>query len=291
MSAAAVASNGARQAQGSDARWGTAMLIPYLALFLAFVIYPVAYGFYLGSDPASYRRIFADPAYRTTLVNTALFLLIAVNVKMFLALIVSGFFVDAGPVRRAVGLLFILPWAIPSFISILSFRWMLNPEWGMLNNIWFQLFGTDGPAWLLDRPLAMACIITVHVWRWLPFWTLIFLAARLAIPKDLYEASEIDGAGPLAQFRYVTFPSVAGLYVTSLVLSTIWSLGDFNSVYLLTGGGPGDSTHVLATLGIRYAFGQNEVGSGVAAVITALPVLLPLLILLLRRLRREQAYL
>ena len=123
-------------------------------------------------------------------------------------------------------------------------------------------------------------MIATHIWKYLPFWTLILLAGRMAIPTDLYEAATIDGATPLQKFGYVTWPNLNNLYITSTLLSTIWSLGDFNSVYLLTGGGPAEKTHVLATLGIRYAFNLQEIGVGMATVMTALPVLIPLLIVL-----------
>ena len=108
----------------------------------------------------------------------------------------------------------------------------------------------------------------------------------MAIPTDLYEAARIDGASPLQMFTNVTWPHLKNLYITSTLLSTIWSLGDFNSVYLLTGGGPAELTHVLATLGIRYAFNLHELGVGVACVMVALPVLVPLVIVLVGRLGR-----
>jgi multiple sugar transport system permease protein len=127
-------------------------------------------------------------------------------------------------------------------------------------------------------------VITVHIWKYLPFWTLILLAGRMAIPHDLYEAARIDGASRMQMFMYVTWPQLRNLYITSTLLSTIWSLGDFNSVYLLTTGGPNELTHVLATLGIRYAFRLMQLDMGVATVMTALPILIPLVILLLRRL-------
>ena len=92
----------------------------------------------------------------------------------------------------------------------------------------------------------------MHVWKSLPFWTMILIAGRLAIPGELYEASSVDGATGWQKFRFITWPSMRTLYLTSTILSMIWTLGDFNSVYLLTGGGPADLTHVLATLGIRY---------------------------------------
>ena len=164
---------------------------------------------------------------------------------------------------------------------------MLNAEWGAVNSLIFRFTLEDGPLWLLNRWSGLAWICIVHIWKYLPFWTLILLAGRMAIPTDLYEAARIDGASPLQQFWYVTWPQLKNLYITSLLLSTIWSLGDFNSVYLLTGGGPADKTHVLATLGIRYAFNLQQLGTGVATVMTALPILVPLVILLVRRLGRR----
>jgi multiple sugar transport system permease protein len=161
---------------------------------------------------------------------------------------------------------------------------MLNSEWGMLNGLLWDLFTIEGPWWLVDPQLAFGSVIFVHIWKYLPFWTLILLAGRMAIPTDLYEAARIDGASPWQQFTHVTWPFLKNLYITSTLLSTIWSLGDFNSVYLLTGGGPAELTHVLATLGFRYAFNLHEIGIGVACVMVALPVLIPLVIVLMRRL-------
>jgi len=229
------------------------------------------------------------PGLPEHLVNTALFLLLGVNVKMVLALLLSGFFVHSARWVRWVSFIFILPWAIPSIPTILSFRWMLNAEWGMINNILFKYFQIEGPNWLLEPNLALGAIIVVHIWKYLPFWTLIMVSGRLTISKDLYEAAEVDGANAFQKFIHITFPSVQNLYITSTLLSTIWSLGDFNSIYLLTGGGPADATQVLATLGIRYAFGMSEISTGMATVITALPLMIPLTFVMLRRLRREAA--
>ena len=270
-----------------ETSWGIAFVIPYVVIFLVFVVWPVAYGVWLGSDPQSYVRLFNDPIYLRTVVNTAIFLGVGINLKLFLALLLSGFFASTKPWIRWLSILFILPWAVPSIPTILSFRWMLNSEWGMLNNMLWYWFGIDAPWWLVRPNLALGSVITVHIWKYLPFWTLIMLAGRMAISNDLYEAARIDGASRLQQFRFVTWPQIRNLYFTSTLLSTIWSLGDFNSVYLLTGGGPNDTTHVLATLGIRYAFRLFQLDMGVATVITALPILIPLVILLVRRLGRR----
>lgn len=270
-----------------ETSWGIVFVLPYVVIFLVFVVWPVAYGLWLGSDPQSYVRLLNDPIYLRTVVNTAIFLGVGINLKLFLALLLSGFFASTRPWIRWLSIIFILPWAVPSIPTILSFRWMLNSEWGMLNNMLWYWFGIDAPWWLVRPHLALGSVITVHIWKYLPFWTLILLAGRMAISNDLYEAARIDGASRLQQFFYVTWPQIRNLYFTSTLLSIIWSLGDFNSVYLLTGGGPNDTTHVLATLGIRYAFRLFQLDMGVATVITALPVLIPLVILLVRRLGRR----
>lgn len=271
----------------AEATWGLIMLIPYIAIFLTFVLYPVGYGVYLGTEIKAYHRIFDDPIFLRTLVNTVIFLGLAVNIKLMLALLLSGFFVHERRWIRWLSFIFILPWAIPSIPTILSFRWMLNAEWGMINSLIFQFTFQDGPGWLLDRVYGLGSIITIHIWKYLPFWTLILVAARLTISKDLYESADVDGASGLQKFLYITFPGVRNMYITSTLLSTIWTLGDFNSIYLLTGGGPADSTQVLATLGIRYAFGMSEVRAGVATIIVALPFMVPIVVLMVKRLRGE----
>ena len=267
-----------------EAGWGIIFVLPYLVFFLIFVVWPVLYGLWLGSDPASYRVLFSDPIFARTAFNTVVFLAFAINLKLLLALLLSGFFASTRPWIRWLSVIFILPWAVPSIPTIFSFKWMLNSEWGMLNGILWDLFTIEGPWWLVEPQLAFGSVVFVHIWKYLPFWTLILLAGRMAIATDLYEAARIDGATPLQQFTNVTWPHLKNLYITSTLLSTIWSLGDFNSVYLLTGGGPAELTHVLATLGIRYAFNLQQVGIGVACVMVALPILVPLVFLLIRRL-------
>jgi multiple sugar transport system permease protein len=272
-----------------EATWGLILVLPYVVFFLVLVVWPVALGFWMGSSPAAYRTLFADPIFGRTAWNTAVFLAVGINLKLFLALLLSGFFATTRPWIRWLSILFILPWAVPSIPTIFSFRWMLNSEWGMLNGILWDLFQIEGPWWLVDPQLAFGSVITVHIWKYLPFWTLILLAGRMAIPTELYEAARIDGASPLQQFQHVTWPYLANLYITSTLLSTIFSLGDFNSVYLLTGGGPAELTHVLATLGFRYAFNLQQLDVGVATVMVALPFMVPLVILLVRRLGRGNA--
>ena len=272
----------------ADRNWAIAFAAPYVAVFLAFVIYPISYGLWLGSDPASYKALFADPIYPRTVVNTLLYLLFGVNLKLLLALLLSGFFMRKGWWMKALLLAFMLPWAIPALPSYLSINWMLNGQWGLINNVIWLLFEVDGPPWLDSPNFALGSVIYAHIWKWLPFWTLIFLAGRMAIPRELYEAADVDGASRMQKFTQVTLPLMAGLYLVCTLLSTIWALGDFNAVRFISGGGPALSTHVLATLGIRNAFEIGDPRLGMATVLTALPLLIPLVILLMRQLRRNE---
>jgi multiple sugar transport system permease protein len=273
---------------GADRLWALAFATPYIAVFFAFVLYPVGYGLWLGSNPASYRQLFADPVFPSAVVNTLIYLLVAVNLKLVLALLLSGLFMRKGLWIKTLLLIFILPWAVPGIPSFISIHWMLNSQWGLINNAIWDLFHVDGPPWLDNSRLALGSVIYAHIWKWLPFWTIIFLAGRMAIPRDLYEAAEVDGAGRLSRFIHITFPLMASLYFVCTLLSTIWALGDFNSVRFVSGGGPALSTHVLATLGIRNAFELGNPALGMATVLSALPLLIPLVMLLMRQLKKGE---
>ena len=265
--------------------WGRLMVLPYLLVFLVFVLYPVGYGLWLARHPSSYEKLFEDPIFLRSVINTVVFIVVAINVKMLIALVLSGFFIHKRWWIKVLSLLFILPWAVPSIPTILSVRFMLNPEWGVINSIIFKLTGNDGPNWLNDPVLGLTFSMVVHVWKSLPFWTLILVAGRLAIPTEQYEAASVDGATSWQRFRYITWPSMRTLYLTSTILSMIWTLGDFNSVYLLTGGGPADLTHVLATLGIRY-LRLDQVDLAMASIVVAMPLVLPLVYFMMKRLSK-----
>jgi ABC-type sugar transport system permease subunit len=129
-----------RRSQRSSAQtWGAILIAPYVLVFLVFVLYPVTYGLWLARNPASYQRLFEDPVFFRTVVNTIVFLLVAVNLKFVLALFLSGFFVHERRWIRWLSVIFIIPWAVPSIPTIFSIRFMLNPEWGVVNSLIFRL--------------------------------------------------------------------------------------------------------------------------------------------------------
>ena len=277
--------------RGSEFTWAVAFVVPYIGVFLAFVVYPVLYGSWMGSSPHLYSELFSDPIYQQTLVNTLLFLAFGVNLKLFLALLLSGFFMQPGWWIKTLLVVFVLPWAIPALPSFISIHWMLNGEWGLLNNTLYILFGIEGPSWLNQRWFALGSAIASHIWKWLPFWTVILLAGRMSLPQEVMDAAKVDGATGLRSFVYVTFPMLANLYLVLTLLATIFLLGDFNSVFFISGGGPANSTHVLATLGIRNAYDMGHPELGVAAVMSALPLMIPLVIILMRKLRTTEVQL
>ena len=256
-------------------------------MFVAFVVYPVAYGLWMASDPSLYRDLVANPLYARTVVNTALFVGLGVNVKMFLALLLSGFFMRRRWWIKALLPVFILPWALPSIPAFVSFHWMLIGEEGLVNSVLARL-GVHGPLWFTDRALALGWDIVAYVWKWLPFWTLTFFAARTAIPQEIYEAADVDGASGVGRFTHVVLPLLGNLYLVCTLLSTLWTVGDVTTVALVSEGAPAYSTAVLATLGVHYAYEAAQPALGVATVMTALPVLIPVTIVLMRALRTRE---
>jgi multiple sugar transport system permease protein len=275
---------GHRHLHGSDFTWAIAFVLPYVAVFFFFVVYPFGYALWMAGKPSLYAELIADPSYLPAVVNTLLFVGLGVNVKMFLALLLSGFFLRPRWWIRALLAVFILPWAIAAAQSCVSFHWMLQ-DGGLINGVLSALFGINGPVWFNDRWLALGSNIVVYIWKWMPFWTIIFLAARMKIPRDIYDSAEVDGATGIRCFVHVTFPLMANLYLLCTLLSTLWTVGDFTTVYLVSGGGPAGLTDVLATLGFHYAFDTARPALGVAAALSALPVLIPIAIVLMRRLQ------
>ena len=280
-----------RHLHGSELAWAIAFVVPYAAVFFAFVVYPVAYGLWMASEPSLYGELVANPLYARTVVNTVLYVALGVNVKMFLALLLSGFFMRRRWWIRALLPVYILPWALPAIPAFVSFHWMLIGEEGFVDSVLSALFGIHGPIWFNDRWLALGSNIVAYVWKWMPFWTLTFLAGRMAIPQEIYEAADVDGAGGCRRFAHVIFPLLGNLYLVCTLLSTLWTVGDFTTVDLVSGGAPSYSTDVLATLGMHYAFDAARPSLGVAAVMSALPVLIPIALILMRALQTREVQL
>jgi multiple sugar transport system permease protein len=263
---------------------GLLFSLPLILLFLCFVVYPLYFEVTQALDRTTYEVLFSDPIYVQTVVNTVIYVVVAVNVKMVLALLLSGLLQAEGRATRFLSAIFLLPFAVPALPGILAIRWMLSTQWGIMNLI-MEDIGVGTVQWLASRWIAIGALIAFHIWKYLPFWTVILLGARRGIPRELYEAAAIDGSGGLTNFRYITFPMLQGIYLICSLLSMVFTMGDFTNVWLLTGGAPGDSTHVLATLAYRYTFLMGKIDWGVGVFATALPVTLLFIFILIKKIR------
>jgi multiple sugar transport system permease protein len=275
---------------GAEFRWAIAFILPYAVVFLAFVVYPFGYALWMAGKPSLYADLIADRSYLPTVVNTLLFVGLGVNLKMFLALLLSGFFLRPRWWIKALLAVYVLPWVIAAAQACVSFHWMLQDQ-GLVDGVLSEWLGIDGPIWFNNRWLGLGWNIIAYIWKWMPFWTVIFLAARMRIPRDIYDSAEIDGATDIRRFVHVTLPMLANLYLLCTLLSTLWAVGDFTTVYLVSGGCPGGFTDVLATLGFHYAFDTARPALGVAAAMSALPVLIPIVILLMSKLQTSEVQL
>jgi multiple sugar transport system permease protein len=278
--------------RGSDLIWSIGLVVPYAALIGAFLIYPLGYGLWMGSDPTLYAELLRDPRYLRAAVNTVLFVGLAVSVQMFLALLLSGFFARRRRWIKALLIVYILPWTLPAIPAYLSFHWMLvaYPQ-GLPNNLLYALFGTDGVFWFKEGWSALACDIVADVWKWMPLWTLILLGGRMAIPQDLYDAADVDGASPIQRFTYVTMPLLASLYIVSTLISAIWAFGDYSPVLFVSQGTPAFESEVVSTLGFHYALDFANPPLAVAAGLSVLPLLIPIVVLLMYRLKAVEVQL
>src|SRR5947208_8627204 len=152
-----------RHLHGSEFAWALAFVVPYAAVFLAFVVYPIAYVLWMASKPSLYGDLVAKPLYAQTVINTVLYVGLGVNVKMFLALLLSGFFMRRRWWIKALLVIYMLPWALPAVQAFISVHWILIGELGLVNRLLQELFGIDGPIWFNDRWLALGANIAAHI--------------------------------------------------------------------------------------------------------------------------------
>jgi multiple sugar transport system permease protein len=178
------------------------------------------------------------------------------------------------------GALILLPWIIPTVISTLIWFWMFNPYAGVLNYLFLNLRLISQPInWLGDPILAMVSVIGVSVWRNSPYFGMLIFSGRKQIPDELYEASEMDGATPFQQFRYITFPALIKLISFASMLIFARTAYDFAIVYILTRGGPSGATDVLSVKAFVTAFDTGQLGLGIALPLLAFPLFAPLMLL------------
>jgi multiple sugar transport system permease protein len=215
----------------------------------------------------NYARLAADGRFWNALGNTLYFSAVSVALELILGLALALALARAGRARPAVYGALILPWAIPTVVSARMWEWIYNPEFGVLNH----LLGAQ-VNWLGNPWLALHAAIAMDVWKATPFVTLLLLAALQGIPPDLYRAAAVDGAGAWTTFRRVTLPLLAPVILVAAVFRTIDALRVFDSIYVLTGGGPANRTETLSIYAYKVLFQTLDFGYGSALAVAMLVV-------------------
>jgi len=274
--------------------YGYLFILPFFIIFVLFVITPIYEEILLsfqeaklGGTPVfvglkNFRKLLASPDYLQVLFNMLLFVGIGVNAKMVLGLFIAMFLNKEFKGKSIVEVIFLLPWAVPTISALLGFKWIFDTDLGIANKL-LSFLGFSKIMWLTTYETAMLLAIIFHIWKWVPFWTIILLSGLKSIPVHLYEASEIDGANKWQIFRFITLPLIKNLYIMCTLLSTIWTMGDFIIIYVLTGGGPAQTTNVLATIAYRYAFIIGDFGISSASIVFVLPLVIVLALLLIKK--------
>jgi ABC-type sugar transport system permease subunit len=274
------------------------LLIPSLFLILLIIFYPFLQGFYYSLTDGSmirpgsfvglrnYLQLFSMPDFRHALYFSLIFAVSNVFGCYLLGLGLALLLNQDVPGRGFFRVALLLPWIIPSVVSIVSWRWLIADDQALLNIFlgWFEI----GPIYFLSTgEWAMFSVIMIKIWRSFPFMMLSLLAALQSIDRNLYEAAALDGAGPWQTFRHITMPHLMNISIVLWILMTIWTINDFDTPWLLTQGGPSNATENLILVAYRYTFGRNDIGMGSAISFITLILLMILAILLLRRQRRE----
>jgi multiple sugar transport system permease protein len=239
----------------------------------------------------NFANVIRNPVFQRSLRNTFVFTFVSQLTVIVAGNILARALMKRFPGRPIVRFIILMPWAAPVSLATLGWLWIFDSTFSVIN--WMlKVVGWLGPGqwyyWLGDTTLGMIAIITVHVWRMLPFSTVILLAGLSSIPAEVHEAADIDGAGPLAKAFRVTLPMMLPILIVALLFGVVFTFTDMSVVYLLTRGGPYNSTHVLASLAFQDGVLGADVGRGAAIAVFLLPMLVVMAVLMLRVSRRAE---
>lgn len=280
---------------------GPAFVTPALLLIVLLVAYPFVMAIYFAMSNAFIGRpshfvglrnfvaLWESDSFRQTFQNAFVFTGAAVAVKLVLGITLALLLNQQLWFKRMIRGAVLLPWVIPTALSTLGWWWMFNSLYSVVNwtGIALGLMDPPGPNWLGQKYYAMTAVVAVNVWRGLPFFAICILAGLVSIPRELYEAAEADGAGPAARFWHVTLPLLKPVLAIVILFSTIFTFSDFNIVYVLTNGGPINSTHLFATLTRQVGLESGQIGQGAAISLYLFPVLVFVVWAQLKFVRRQ----
>lgn len=265
------------------------LIFPSVTLMAIIILVPLLRGIYMSFNDVDiikqgemhlvgmkhYIEMVQDPIFRVALRNTIAWTMGVVTFQYLFGLGIALLLNEPIPLRGFFRGLVLVPWVVPSVVAALVWRWIYAPDYGILNNILRSLALIDQPLqWLSDKRLAMPAVIAVGVWKWVPFMAVVLLSGLQSIPRELYDAAEVDGANALQRFWHITMPHLRYLSAIVTMLSVIWTFNHFDIVYVMTKGGPSNSTHLLSTYAYLSAFSYVEFGYAAAISVFMLIVLL-----------------
>jgi multiple sugar transport system permease protein len=280
---------------------GPLFVSPALFLLLLLVAYPFAMAVYFSLSNAfvgrpshfvglkNFINLWDSDAFRQTFQNAFVFTGAAVFFKIVLGIALALLLNQQLWFKRVIRGAVLLPWVIPTALSTLGWWWMFNSLYSVVNwtGLALGIMDPPGPNWLGQKYYAMTAVVIVNIWRGLPFFAITILAGLVAIPKDIYEAAEADGAGSVARFWYITLPMLRGVLAIVVLFSTIFTFSEFNIIYVLTHGGPINSTHLFATLARQIGLESGRIGEGAAISLYLFPVLVFVVWAQLRFVRKQ----
>jgi len=281
--------------------FGYGLILPALVLIVGLVAYPFGMAIYFSlsdywvGSPGSFvglqnfRDVVANEIFQRTVYNSFVFTAIAVVLKAVLGVWLAMLLFRNFKLKRLIRGAVLLPWVIPTALSTLAWWWMFDSLYSVVNwtGIRLGLIAPPGPNWLGMPGYAMTAVITVNVWRGLPFFAITVLAGLVSIPREYYEAAEVDGASSWGRFRFVTLPLLKPVLAVVILFSTILTFADFNIVQILTRGGPVNTTHLFATLAYQIGLQGGNLGQGAAVSLFLFPMLAAVVFLQLRYIRRD----
>jgi multiple sugar transport system permease protein len=285
-----------------QAQFGYLLLMPAAVLIVILVGVPFLRALWLsfhkkllGAEDApwiglgNYSALISDPTFWQAVKNTFIFTTGSIGAKLVLGLAIALVLNEALPLRGLWRSIVMLPYAMPTLVSVLVWKWMYNDVAGVLNYLATSAKLVDHPIlWLGDPSIALPSVIAVNVWRGFPFFVITILAGLQTVPQELYDAAKVDGAGVWARFRQVILPGILPVIAVVTLFSAILTFNDFSIIWILTQGGPGNATQVLATLTYKIAIPGLELGKGVAVSVLMLPILVGLILLLNRFIARRE---
>ncbi len=281
--------------------FGYGLILPALVLIVGLVAYPFGMAIYFSLSDywvgapgefiglRNFRDVMANEIFQRTVYNSFVFTAIAVVLKAVAGIWLAMLLFRAFKFKRLIRGAVLLPWVIPTALSTLAWWWMFDSLYSVVNwtGIRLGLISPPGPNWLGMPGYAMTAVIAVNVWRGLPFFAITVLAGLVAIPREFYEAAEVDGASSWGRFRHVTLPLLKPVLAVVVLFSTVFTFADFNIVQVLTRGGPVNTTHLFATLAYQQGLVGGNLGQGAAISLFLFPLLAAVVFFQLRYIRRE----